>query len=263
MHARIAAMREPQAGAVLVRYPVHPFREAWVLPEGPVPESTTHDAASRELWLTLDAWVKTTGRNALVVRNLAVRWMEDAPTVGIDPDTALIEPAPPQQALSSYRLWEANGVAPRFCVEIVSKSHPHKDYAAIQDRYAAMGARELVVFDPLMCGPASLGGPVALQIWRRDAMGVLERVHFGSGPAYSIELGAWLHADGKFLRIADDEAGRHPWLTSEERERAEKERERAEKERALAELESARAEKRAVEERLAAIERRFVERDLK
>ena len=257
MHARIATMSEPQAGAVLVRYPVRPIREAWVLPEGPVPESTTHDAASRELWLTLDAWVKRKGRNALVVRNLAVRWMEDAPKVGIDPDAALIEPAPPEEALSSYRLWEANGVAPRFCVEIVSESHPYKDYAAIQDRYAAMGTRELVVFDPLMCGPAALGGPVALQVWRRDAAGVLERVHFGRSPAYSIELGAWLHADGRFLRIADDEAGRNRWLTGEEQALADKEQALADKDRLSAELERAYSEKRAAEERLAALERKL------
>lgn len=41
-----------------------------------------------------------------------------------------------------------------------------------------MGALELLVFDPLLLGPKSLG-PVTLQLWRRDLTGAFERVHFG------------------------------------------------------------------------------------
>jgi hypothetical protein len=151
-------------------------------------------------------------------------------------------------------LWLDGHVAPPLCFEIVSRNHPYKDYAAVQDRYADMGTHELVVFDPLLAGPAALGGPVALQLWRRDTFGVLERVHFGTQPVFSEVLDAWLRPEGRLLGIADDFAGKSPWRTGEERERAEKERERAEKERERAEKERERAAREALERRVAELE---------
>lgn len=86
---------------------------------------------------------------------------------------------------------EARHVAPSLCFEIVSANHPHKDYVAIQDRYAAMGTHELIVFDPLLAGPKSLGGPVPLQLWRREGGGGgFARLHFGKDPVYSEVLDA-------------------------------------------------------------------------
>jgi Uma2 family endonuclease len=241
MHATLGdEMSEPPVAAISVRYAVRPVRDAWVLPEGPVPESTTHDAAVSRLTLLLEAWVQKSARNARVARNLAVRWMESAPGVGLDPDVCVIEPAPPEPHLRSLRTWQPGHVVPRICFEVVSESHPYKDYVSIQDRYAAMGTHELVVFDPLLAGPAVLGGPVALQLWRRDPAGTLERIHFGSGPAFCEALGAWLHASGRTLEIAEDQEGLHRWFTGEERERAEKERERVARqalERRVVELE--------------------------
>lgn len=64
----------------------------------------------------------------------------------------------------------------------VSRNHPHKDYAELQDRYALVGTRELVVFDPFLAGPSALGGPALLQLWRRDRTGMLERVVAGKFP---------------------------------------------------------------------------------
>jgi hypothetical protein len=148
-------MRSDLAG-VVVRYPVQTRREAWVLPEGTVPESIPHDAG-----------------------------------------------------------------------------------------------RELVVFDPFLAGPSALGGPVPLQLWRRDRVGMLERVHADDTPAPSEVLGAWLIPTTTTLEIADDREGARRWMTWEElaaaketeieRERTEKERERAarlELERRIAEIEA-------------------------
>jgi hypothetical protein len=235
---------------ISVRYPVPLVQDAWVLPEGPVPGSTTHDAAVQRLKLLLDAWVARTGRPARIARNLAIRWAKAAPTIGIDPDVCVIEPAPAEEHLRSLRTWQPEHVVPRLCFEIVSESHPYKDYAGIQDRYAAMGALELVVFDPLLAGPPKLGGPVLFQVWRRDASGALERVHFGGSPAYSTQLAAWLHRQGNMLDIADDREGITRWQTGEEHERAEKERERAEKEEGRGALVAAEQRIRELEERL-------------
>jgi len=134
-----------------------------------------------------------------------------------------------------------------LCFEIVSVNHPHKDYREIQERYAALGTQELVVFDPLLVGPKSLGGPVSLQLWRRDGDRAFTRVHFGNGPVYSEVLGAWVIAEGRKLVIADQSNGEGRWLTQadEEAARADSEAARADSEAARANSEAARANSEA------------------
>ena len=219
--------------SVSLRYPVRPRPESWVLPEGTVPESTAHDAAVLQLYLLLAEWASKQPGEVRIARNLAVRWIETHPQSGIDPDLCVIDPPPPgtERDLSSLCLWKPGHVTPRFCIEVVSANHPYKDYVEIIERYASMGAPELLVFDPLLQGPRSLGGPVALQLWRRDATGTLERVHFGDQPVHSNALDAWFIAEPPRIFIAHDRAGKRLWQTDAERERAEKEHERAEKER--------------------------------
>lgn len=259
MHATVEVVTRSVA-AVSVRYPVRPRLEAWVLPECTVPESFSHDEAADRLTQTLKAWAAQSGRNVRVARNLAIRFLQSAPKIGIDPDVCVLEPPPPEaHLLGSLCLWKVGHVTPTICVEIVSKNHPHKDYAEIQDRYAAIGTKELVVFDPLLAGPIGLGGPVPLQLWRRDSVGVFERVQFGAEPVFSLSLNAWFIAEDRYLRIADDPEGKHLWLTFEERaerERVEKERERVEKERERAEKERERAAREDVERRLEALEKK-------
>ena len=235
--------------SVSIRYPVQPNPEAWVIPEGPVPESTAHGAAVLHIFLLLSAWAEQKPGRVRVARNLAVRWLEGYPRTGIDPDVCLLEPAPEEfdDDLPSLCLWKEGHLPPRFCVEVVSASHPHKDYTSIQERYAALGTPELLVFDPLLYGPRALGGPVPLQLWRRDATGTFERTHFGAEPVYSHQLDAWLIAEGRQLVIAEDRAGQRRWLTALERERAALERERAA-------LERERAGRLAAEEQLRARE---------
>ncbi|HKY39524.1 MAG TPA: Uma2 family endonuclease, partial [Polyangiaceae bacterium] len=172
---------------------------------------------------------------------------------GIDPDVAVLEPAPSDfDDLTSLRLWEPGRVPPRLAIEVVSASHPYKDYGSIQERYAAMGAEELLVFDPLLSGPRSLGGPVPLQLWRRDVTLSFERVCFGGEPVHSLVLDAWFLAEGRTLHISDDRKGMRCWLTDSERLRsatdeaaratAEAGRANAEAERANAEAERAKTE---------------------
>jgi Uma2 family endonuclease len=227
---------------VSIRYPVRVSPEAWVIPEGPVPESTAHDAAVLRIYLLLAAWA---ARHDAVraARNLAIRWLESHPRTGIDPDVCLLDPAPGDfDDLTSLRLWEPTRVVPRLCVEVASASHPYKDYTSIHERYAAMGTEELVVFDPLLVGPASLGGPVSLQLWRKDATKTFDRVHFGNEPVYSEVLDAWFIADGRTLHIADDRRGTRRWLTDAESARLEAESEKGEAARARVEAERARVE---------------------
>mgnify|MGYP001559428394 CR=1 FL=1 len=209
-----------------------------MLPEGNVPESIPHYEIAEQIRAVLAAWAEGLDRPVRLARNLAIRWLERLPQIGIDPDVCVLDPAPPDaDTLVSLCLWKPGHFAPSLCFEVVSANHPHKDYKDVHERYAAVGARELVVFDPFLLGPASLGGPMRFQLWRTDACGAFERVATGDGPVYSEVLGCWLSASDRELVFSNDRAGRERWQSREERERTEKERERAEKERALARVE--------------------------
>jgi Uma2 family endonuclease len=227
---------------VELRYRIDGTSMDWELAEEPVPESRPHDLASDTVKLLLSAWVARTGRRLEVGRNLAVRWDEANPKVGVDPDVYVIEPTPEGDALPSLRTWEEGHHPPILAIEVVSGSNPSKDYVSSPEKYAASGTGELWIFDPQLAGPRAHGGPVRIQIWRRED-DTFSRIYAGSGPAWSPAIGAWIFAvaEGGLLRIASDEAGTDWWMTGEEAERAGRDAERAAKEEALrrvAELEA-------------------------
>lgn len=239
-----------------LRYPVSPKPDAWVIPEGTVPESSAHDAAVQRIHALLSHWAQHQPGRVRVARNLAVRWLPEYPRAGIDPDLCVLSPAPVEMEtdLGSLCLWKPGHFAPRFCVEVVSRNHPHKDYVEVPERYASLGVEELLVFDPLLQGPRSLGGPAALQLWRRDATGLFERVAFGSEPVHSQVLDAWLLFDQGQLVIAEDCAGTRPWHTGLEQAQADAEEARAKAEAEGAEKELERAARLDLERRLAELE---------
>jgi Uma2 family endonuclease len=221
---------------------------SWDLDETPVPESTLHDQALALMALLLAAWAQRGGRAARVARNLALRWYEARDKVGLDPDLAFYEPAPPgADNLGSVCTWLPGHAAPKVALEVVSAGHPTKDYVEAPRKYAASGTGEVWVFDPLLAGPSQWGGPHRLQVWTRARRGELERVYAGPGPVRSPYLKAWLVVtdEGTRLRLSDDWAGTRLWPTAEEAERAAKEAERAAKECALAAAEAERAAKEA------------------
>jgi hypothetical protein len=203
----------------------------WELDEDTLPESVLHDHVVELLRCLLVAWAaRQGGDGVLVARNLAVRFDESRPAIGLDPDVCVLSPAPPGGLeLRSVRTWLDGHAPPLLAIEVVSESHPRKDYSLGPDKYAASGTGELVVFDPLLAGPANHGGPFRLQLWRRDEGG-FTRVYAGDGPVHSPTLDAYLVPtdDGRMLRIANDEQGADRWLTTEEEEHARAERARSE-----------------------------------
>jgi Uma2 family endonuclease len=266
-------MAQPQLPQVLASAPAAPrlLRLAfdieetpgrWLLDEETMPESPLHDSILDLLKLILLAWAARTGRDALIARNFACRWDPDDARVGLDPDLCLIEPAPPRDAagldVTQLHTWEPGHAPPRLGIEIVSPTTAAKDYEDAAARYARLGTREVWIFDPLLQGPSSTGGPFVVQVWRQQE-GMMQRVHAGSGPAWSEELGAWLvvTGGGHRLRIADDRDGQQLWPTPDEFEHAalqQSEQARAEAERASL-VQAARAE--AAEAELAALRRQL------
>lgn len=210
-----------------VHYSVPRLVSGWELSEDLMPESVLHDQAVETLKALLAAWAARAGHGALVVRNLAVRWDESEPRIGVDPDVCVLMPPPPSEGgdLRSVRTWVDGHAPPILAIEVVSETNPHKDYTIAPDKYAASGTGELWVFDPLLAGPTTHGGPFRLQVWQRQADGDFTRIYAGPGPAFSPRLGAHLIAtdEGRRLRVGDDPGASRLWLTGEEAERAAKE----------------------------------------
>src|SRR6478736_4719179 len=118
MHATLGSMSLP---TIELRYRVSAPLEDWVIPEGTVPESIPHSGCTQHIGALLSFWAASAGRSLFVARNLAIRWLESHPAVGIDPDVCLLDPPPPEvESLSSLRLWIPSHVAPPLAFEVVS-----------------------------------------------------------------------------------------------------------------------------------------------
>jgi Uma2 family endonuclease len=241
-----------------VHYTVPRSRAGWELEEGMMPESVPHDEAVALLKALLGAWAAREREGAaLVVRNLAIRWVEAEPRVGVDPDVCVLSPPPPDaRELRSVRTWLPGHAPPILAVEVVSETNPRKDYSIGPDKYAASGTGELWVFDPLLSGPATAGGPFRLQIWHRRDGGALVRIYAGAGPARSPTLGVVLLVTdgGRRLRLADDERGAGLWQTAEEAALAAKDAALSAKDAALSAKDAALAAKDAALARVAELE---------
>lgn len=228
--------------AVALLIPVEDDPERWVLKDDETtPETALHDKVTALLRLVLEHWVKRAGLDAYVGSNIALRWNAARPSIGVDPDLYVVQPAPPgaeRDAIDSLCTWKPGCSAPKLAVEVVSKTNATKDYSESPDKYAAAGVKELWVFDPEYAGPKSAGGPHLLQVWQRNGRGQFVRVYRGDGPARSALLDAWIVVTdrGRRLRVSDDEAATQLWPTGEEAERAAKEAERAAREKVEAEL---------------------------
>ena len=150
-------------------------------------------------------------------------WVRSEPLVRVSPDVYLIDDPPPPPLPRSWQTWVRGHKAPRWAVEVVSDDWT-KDYEDGPLKYAQLGTKELVLFDPA----AVLSDPgeprVPLQVYRRDADGAFVRVHRGNGPAWSEEIGAFLVARRETgavrLRVARDAAGSDVVPTADEAKRA-------------------------------------------
>ncbi len=242
--------------------------EHWYLSDGFMMPITWCMQRRRDtLQQTFEARIARTQGDATIAANVALRWDQAHPGVGVDPDLLWVEPAVPE-GIPSVITWEKGVGVPRIAVEIVGGETAHKDYNQGPAKYAASGTRELWVFDPDGYGRTDAQeGPWVLQVWRKTRSG-FRRVYAGDGPVRSTELDAWLVVVGDLLRVADDREGTKLWpTTAEERDRAEAERDRAAQERdqaaqerdraaqerdqALARAEAAEARIRAQEAKLA------------
>jgi Uma2 family endonuclease len=188
-------------------------------------------------------------------------WVPSEPLVRVSPDAYLMDDAPPPPRPKSWQTWLPGHKAPRWAVEVVSEAW-RKDYDDNPPKYAQLGVKELVIFDPEARESARQQKErVPLQLYRRGDDGAFVRAYRGDGPVFCEQIGAWLVIvpDGAAarLRIARDAAGKDIVPTAAERARAEEKARRAEeKARLAAEERAAEAENRVRELELELAKRR-------
>ncbi len=222
----------------------------------PVAQSTQHFDQEIRLNSTLRAWNIRTGRNLLVGCELAFRWDQEEPGVGIDPDVYVAEmpPPPPNGDIWSMRTWKEDHHPPILAIEIVSHSRPKKDYSRAPERHDLLGTFELWVFDPNLYGYTKEQPSVLLQVFQRETNDRLVQTYAGEGPYRSDALDAWVMVIDGELIIANDREGKDRWPTLEEAEqrRADEHAKRADEEAKRADEQ--RAEKEAALARIAELE---------
>jgi len=203
-----------------------PDPDSWVLTEEHVPESKPHRTLCNRIQRVLEQRMLDVGRNAQINSNLALRWDQQHPQYGLDPDVSLVEPPPPEgEKVASLLLWHTGHFAPQLAVELVSPNHPFKDYVTAPQKYAASGTFELWILDPELKGPTRGGGPYPIQVWRRTTPQTFDRVYAGEGPAWSEAVEGWIQflPQREEYELSTDKAGLERWLKAETAERAARE----------------------------------------
>ncbi|MCU0687883.1 MAG: Uma2 family endonuclease [Polyangiaceae bacterium] len=207
----------------------------------------------------LERYFAALGVRAHVGSNQFIYWKRFEPTRSVAPALYVVPGLAPRTQFDGIKTWESGDV-PSFALEIVSLNKG-KDYVHAPLRYADLGVRELVIYDPK--GSRRRGEGAVWQVYRRVAkrgfvqveasnedrvrskvLGCFLREVRGANGAIELRLGAGPRGDELVPTEAEAErAEKERAQAAEGRERAEKERERAEKERERAEKERERAEK--------------------
>lgn len=102
---------------------------SWTLDEAPMPESQPHDLILDLLKSILILWAIRAGRSVQAARNLAVLWVEEAPSQGANPDLCVIEPRTPEgDELAALCTWREGHHPPLLAIEVVSRNQVPMDF---------------------------------------------------------------------------------------------------------------------------------------
>ena len=214
-----------QRRGIRLRFEVEPYPPSWLIEDDEkVPQSRPHHLRGHRIEALLLGWKKRTGRHVQVGRELALRWDEKFPRVGVDPDVYVVEPAPRgRRGREPSAPGRRATTLPLLAVEVVSRSRPTKDYGSSPPTRAAAGRGGAWIFDP---GPgraqerrrgrsaSRFGAPTeraALDPRLRRRRGPCIRGRSMAGSSPWTKAGRW---------IADDEAGSAVVVDAEETERA-------------------------------------------
>ena len=101
---------------VTLRYAVARAHDDWTLGDETMPEARPHHLGASLVEQQLEGWRLRSGRNVQVGCSLAVRWDEEHPSFGVDPDVYVVEPPPPEGDVRSLPLWKPGHSPPRIAL---------------------------------------------------------------------------------------------------------------------------------------------------
>lgn len=221
----------------------------WAYPvEDDVPETILHLRIRTLLYHLVQRTLARRGIEALTGSDQFLYWVQGQPHRVIAPDLYVVLGVPADYDVRSWQVWR-EGKPPELVVEIVSDD-VQKDYELAPVRYADVGVRELVIFDPLE-GP----GRIRWQVYRRDSAGDMVRARSTQADRVECQvLGCHLRyvveAGQPRIRIGEGPHGDTLVPTAEESEATER-----------AAKEQERAKRRALEAEVAALRARLAETD--
>ncbi|MBI4615083.1 MAG: Uma2 family endonuclease [Planctomycetes bacterium] len=190
------------------------------------------------------------GKRVLIGNDAFFAWLPEHPLVRVSPDIYLLFDPPPPPLPASWQTWLHGHRPPALAVEIVSGDEWKKDYEEGPEKYAQLGASELLIFDPAAMLEEG-GDRLRLQVYQRTDDGLFVRQYAGPGTAALKTLNLYALAcrtpAGPRLRLARDREGIELVPTAEEAQDA-AEAARQEAEAARQEAEAARAAERAARE---------------
>ena len=126
--------------------PVEYDDDGYPVRDSKVSESTRHLATSVYGYYTLETWFSDRPET-LVASDLVLLFEEGNPEAALAPDVMVIFDASTFDRLS-YKVWREGDRVPDFVLEVLSKSTWRKDVRVKPGLYAALGVRELWLFEP-------------------------------------------------------------------------------------------------------------------
>ena len=204
----------------------------------PVEEQVGEDLLQRwivdTLWPLIAALFAKRGKNALVGADQFIYWEQYNPRKVVAPDLYVLPGVDPSTRVKAWKVWET-GIVPSFALEVMSGDDT-KDVELSPERYAELGAGEVIVFDPDW---ERRRDGVRFRLFRRQKRGLIlvEATH--EDRVYAKALGCWLRSLGEGdevrLRVGLGKRGEellptHQELAQREAELAQREAERAQRE---------------------------------
>ena len=121
-------------------------------------------------------------------------WLPEHPLVRVSPDVYLLAATPAKPFPRQWELWRGHA-PPRFALEVVSQDRVN-ECTVNPEKYAALGAAELVIYDPALVGHTVRGTKVLkLQRYTRGADGAFELAEESDDVVFSATLDAFLVVD--------------------------------------------------------------------
>ena len=213
--------------------------------EDDVGEGIVHKLVAELLRPLVERWLDSLGTPTFVGSNQFIYWVQYAPTRRVDPDVYVLPGVAPGADIEIWKVWET-GIVPSFALEVVARD-PTEAYELAPRRYAELGVRELVVFDPKF---ESAADRCRWQVFRRVARRgfvLVERTN--ADRVRSKVLDAWLRVVGEGaaarVRVASGARGEVLFPTEAEAAHAAEEAAHAAAEAARAAAKAERAAKDA------------------